>query len=149
MKKEILMGVIVLTLFIAGCSGKTVEKDVEKTPLESAVKETPVQAPEEVEAEQVEEVETASTTHTIKFVGTKFEPAELTVKAGDTVVWVNERDSPNLNKAMVVGTKSCVPVKSKLLEAGETFEYTFTEPMVCEIVDGYVTSVFGKVVVEE
>lgn len=144
MKREILVSVLVLALFLAGCTSVVEEGSMEETPSESMVEETP----QEPVTEQVEETETAEATHTIKFVGEKFEPEELKVKVGDTVVWQNDRDSPQLNKAMVVGTKGCTFLKSKLLGSGEKYEYTFTEPVECEIVDGYVTSVFGKVVVE-
>ena len=97
----------------------------------------------------MDEAEMSGTTQTIKFVGTAFEPQELTVKVGDTVVWENDRDTPQLNKAMVVGTKNCVSVKSSILATGEKYKYTFTEPGTCEVVDGYITSVYGKVIVEK
>ena len=143
------MGVFVLTLFLAGCTGSVDGNSMEQAEQGDRAEELPLEISEEIGAEQVmEEIAAASAAHTVKFVGTEFEPEELRVKVGDTVIWQNDRDSPQLNKAMVVGTKSCVSVKSKLLESGETFEYTFTEPMVCEVVDGYVTSVFGKVIVE-
>jgi len=150
MKKEILIGVIVLALFLVGCTKSADIKSAlpafSEEPQESVVE----QLPEQVEVEQVvEEVETVGVTHTIKFVGKNFEPENLTVKVGDTVVWQNDRNVTSLNKAMVVGTQKCSYLKSPILESGETFEWTFTEPGTCKIVDGYLTSNFGKVIVEE
>lgn len=140
--KTMVIGVLVLSLFLAGCSNSTAEE----TPLESLAEELP----EKVEVEQVtEEIETVSATHTVKFINRTFEPKELTIKVGDTVVWQNDRDAPGLNKAMVLGTQKCSSVKSKILETGETFEWTFTESGTCKIVDGYLTSNFGTVIVEE
>lgn len=143
-----LIGVLVMLVFLIGCTaGKTLpaEQPTSGRTIAEPPKETPA---EEVAEPAAEEVKTAAT-HTVKFVGNKFEPAELTVKVGDTVVWKNERDSPTLNKAMVLGTKTCAFVKSPLLQSGETFEWTFTEPGTCQIVDGYIASTFGKVIVEE
>ena len=37
----------------------------------------------------------AQTTHTVAIRGFAFEPADLTINAGDTVIWVNEDDAPH------------------------------------------------------
>lgn len=37
----------------------------------------------------------AQTTHTVRIQGFAFEPADLTISAGDTVIWVNDDDAPH------------------------------------------------------
>ncbi len=38
---------------------------------------------------------TAQTTHTVAIRGFEFVPSNLTVSAGDTVIWINEDDAPH------------------------------------------------------
>ena len=51
----------------------------------------------------------------------KFSPQEITVAPGTTVVWTNKDDVPHT----VVTTDK--KVKSKALDTGETFSFTFTD----------------------
>ena len=51
-----------------------------------------------------------------------FGPTELTVMAGDTVTWTNRDDIPHT----VVSTDKVF--KSKVLDTGEKFSFTFTTP---------------------
>ncbi len=53
-----------------------------------------------------------------------FQPAELKVKVGDTVVWT-QHDSVKHNVEIISGPET---FKSELLDAGQTFSYTFTKP---------------------
>jgi len=75
-------------------------------------------------------------------------PLDLVIKVGDTVRWENTRTDVKLNKAMVVGAQKCSMVRSPLLQSGDSWEYTFTETGKCVIVDGYITTNVGSVMVE-
>ena len=57
-------------------------------------------------------------THTVLMEGNKFVPATLTVKSGDTIVWVN--------KDVVAHTATSAAAKfdSQLIDAGESWKYT-------------------------
>lgn len=37
----------------------------------------------------------AQTTHTVRITDFTFEPANLTINAGDSVIWINEDDAPH------------------------------------------------------
>lgn len=56
-----------------------------------------------------------------------FEPAEVTIKAGETVTWKNEdrRSHQIMSGAPPVMTEDFV---SPLLQAGDTWSHTFEEP---------------------
>lgn len=86
-------------------------------------------------------------THFVELTDSGFEPDMLTIKAGDTVVWQNVRTG-NINRALVIGVRECAKMRSKLFTPGESFSWTFDEPMECTVVDGIVTTVASKVVVE-
>jgi len=89
-------------------------------------------------------LETMAKVHTVEFNQSGFVPTKLTIKVGDSILWKNSRDKV---KAMVLGSQSCVNVKSEILNPGQTFQWTFTEPLRCPIVDGiYVTAVMNIVV---
>jgi len=49
-----------------------------------------------------------------------FQPAELTVKVGTTVTWINRDDIPHL-------VVSAGKFKSKALDSDDKFSFTFTE----------------------
>jgi plastocyanin len=53
-------------------------------------------------------------THTVTIEGTSFQPAQLTVAAGDTVVWVNKDPFPHTatSKAGAFDSGSIAPEKS-------------------------------------
>jgi len=58
-----------------------------------------------------------------------FQPAKVTIKAGDTVKWVNNKLSPH-NVVFDSSVKDADKLSHKGLafSAGESFEVTFTEP---------------------
>jgi plastocyanin len=62
----------------------------------------------------------------------QFEPANLTIKAGDTVKWVNNKLSPHnvvLDSTKVeAGQATKLSHKNLLFSPGESYESTFTEP---------------------
>jgi plastocyanin len=58
----------------------------------------------------------------VKIDNFTFEPAQLTVKAGTTVTWVNEDDIPH---TVVATDKS---FRSKALDTDDKFSFTFAAP---------------------
>jgi plastocyanin len=83
-----------------------------------------------------------SETVEVKIDNFSFGPAELTVKAGTTVTWINRDDIPHT----VVSTDKAF--KSKVLDTDEKFSYTFNTagsfPYFCSIH----SKMTGKVVVK-
>lgn len=88
-----------------------------------------------------------SKTYTVNVEAGGFKPAELRIKRGDTVEWEIIR-SGNLHLAMILGTQNCVSVKSKILDTGKSFSWTFNRTETCTYVDGITTTQVGKVIVE-
>ncbi|HLC52048.1 MAG TPA: hypothetical protein VJI98_02280 [Candidatus Nanoarchaeia archaeon] len=128
MKRLFLILIIVL---LVGCGPVVVEETKEP----------------ELVPPQLEEL-VSPAVHTIKITETGFEPSAITIKTGDTVVWENVR-SGRLNTALVVGTKQCVFIKSKLLKTGETFEKTFDEVDTCQFLDAVTNTQLVKVIIED
>ena len=58
----------------------------------------------------------------VKIDNFTFSPQRLTVKAGTTVTWINEDDIPH-----TVASKAKL-FKSKALDTGDKFSFTFTTP---------------------
>ncbi len=56
-------------------------------------------------------------THTVVIAGTSFQPASLTVAAGDTVEWVNKDFFPH------TATSTQEKFDSKPIEAGKSWKY--------------------------
>lgn len=77
----------------------------------------------------------------------QFDPATVTIKAGNTVQWVNNKLSPH---NVVFEGNETISHKALLFSPGESFETTFTEPgsynYYCEPHRG--AGMVGKVVVE-
>ena len=71
------------------------------------------------------------TTHTVVIEGTKFEPEALTVKRGDTVVWVNKDPFPH------TATSQAGRFDSKEIPAGKSWQFKTTKagvfPYVCTL----------------
>lgn len=61
---------------------------------------------------------TKSTTHTVVIEAMRFDPQELTVKAGDTIAWINHDPFPHT--ATAVGKK----FDSHEIAAGRSWKYT-------------------------
>lgn len=100
----------------------------------------------------------AAETYTVK-MGTdsgllKFDPAELTIKPGDTVKWVNNKLSPHnvvFDNSKVSETfANKANHKGMLFQAGESFETTFSDageyPYYCEPHRG--AGMVGKITVK-
>jgi len=93
------------------------------------------------------ETEVKGETHTVLLQNTGFSPVTLTIKVGDTVKWKVSR-SGNFKNGMILGTQNCVAIKSKILNVGEEFEWTFDKAETCTFVDGIITTQISKVIVE-
>ena len=76
-----------------------------------------------------------------------FNPDQLTIKVGDTVVWKNVR-SGSINKAIIIGTMTCLDVKSGIFNSGENFTWTFDKADQCTIVDGIMTTQTSKITIQ-
>jgi len=142
MRKNILfLGIILALLVIAGC----------KQPTDEATGSVPIQplvSPSPTSDDNLQK----TSTNQVSILGKEgFDPAEVTIKKGDKLVWTNDDIQ---KKAMVLnlkkGTKptwSRVEV-SGLIKLGETYQRTFDEAGDYE----YWTTaygVFGKIKVTE
>ena len=113
MKKAHLV-IILLVLFIAGCS---------KTSNEN--KQTNEPPPAEIPAENLEEQEPAAEpitnqTFNVNIKGYAFSQVELRIKKGDTVTWTN-----NDAVSHTVTSDSGSGLNSESLSQGETYSHTF------------------------
>ncbi len=99
------------------------------------------------EAPLLEEVENRTASHYVNLVEGGFEIEEITIKVGETVAWKNEREG-YVNKAMILGTKQCQPIRSGIFMPGEVFRWTFTKAETCVIVDGIYTTEMMNVIVQ-
>ncbi len=173
--KRLMAILIILSLLMLGCSTEVVEEqsveeqiDEAQAIVEEAMKETEIIPPidetevvEEptkiVETEDLEDVviedvevnleESIGTTHLVQIKVTGFEPNTITIKAGDSIQWENVR-SGNLNKAMIVGSSPCTEAKSTILMPGETYTWTFNDPVKCAFTDAITITQLMKVIVE-
>ena len=80
---------------------------------------------------------------TVKIDNFAFGPVALTVKAGTTVTWVNQDDAPH---TVVSGNHATF--KSKVLDTGESFAFTFTQPGEYPYFCSLHPHMVGKVVVQ-
>jgi plastocyanin len=71
-----------------------------------------------------------------------FAPQHATVKAGTTVTWINEDDAPH-----TVASSSKL-FKSKALDTGDEFSFTFTTPGTYEYFCSLHPHMMGAIVVE-
>jgi plastocyanin len=78
----------------------------------------------------------------IKIGNFTFTPAEVTIKAGDTVVWKNDDDLPHSVVASGSG------FRSKALDTDETFSMNFTEVGEVEYFCGLHPQMKGRIIVK-
>jgi|ETN02SMinimDraft_4_1059925.scaffolds.fasta_scaffold62910_2 plastocyanin len=161
--KRLVIALLFLLLVIVGCSsesdndsltgGATVDipdevlEDVNETEVEEPVVEEVVEELEIIQPEEPAEELDPSSSITVNLIEEGFEEFEIHIKAGDTVVWQNVRET-GVTKAMIIGTQRCNKVKSGMFEAGESFSWKFEDPVKCTIVDGIFTTQLMKVIVE-
>ncbi len=60
----------------------------------------------------------------VKITKTEFVPKTLTVKLGTTIVWINTDDKSHTVTSGIPG-EITLPLNSKLLQKGDTYEFTF------------------------
>ncbi|MGB5439954.1 MAG: cupredoxin family copper-binding protein [Gammaproteobacteria bacterium] len=85
----------------------------------------------------------AAETITVRISGMRFEPANLTVKPGTTVNWVQADRMPHTVSGNGNG------LRSNTLQSGQTYSYTFKEAGNYDYVCDFHPSMRGVVVVEE
>ncbi len=158
MNKPVIIVLLLTTLFIFGCGAAVVdignqtypasedqtEPVVETTP--SAVEEDTIEV-EETVVEELEERTPKPAVNEVSLIDGGFEVPTITINAGEAVLWINEREG-RFQQAMIIGTKECSKIKSPIFNPGESFKWTFTEPLTCTIVDGIYTTQTMKVVVK-
>jgi plastocyanin len=83
-----------------------------------------------------------ATDATVKIDNFTFDPPRLTVKAGTTVTWYNEDDIPH---TVVASGKA---FRSKPLDTGDKFSFTFTTPGSFEYFCSLHPHMTGAIVVE-
>jgi amicyanin len=100
--------ILMTSVFIAGCY--RVRPSAETTP---AVPENPSEAvsPSSSASGQI---------HDVAISGFAFSPAELSIKAGDTVTWTNEDSAPH-----TIISDSGNEIGSETLSNGQTYSHTF------------------------
>ena len=123
-KKILSLIIIIIGLMIIGCT-QAPEKATGSIPVQQPI----ANLPEPVET--VPEEAGFSISQDIKILGKSgFEPAEISIKKGDKLIWTNEDvQKKNMVLNLRKGTKptwSKVEV-SGLIKVGETYERTFDE----------------------
>jgi len=68
-----------------------------------------------------------------------FSPSELTVKAGETVTWTNNDNTPH--------TVTGEGFSSETLDGGQSFSYAFAEPGIYEYHCNFHSSMKGRIIV--
>lgn len=104
--------------------------------------------PAETTEEKPKSEKPTSQTQIVEMVDGGFNVNQLTVKKGDTVEWKNVRGDSRFKQAMIIGTFKCSKVKSKFFNPGESYQFTFPEPLECDITDGIYTTQKMTLVVE-
>jgi plastocyanin len=81
----------------------------------------------------------------IKITDSGFEPKEVKIQKGQTVVWKNERKRVN---SLVYGLREISDMQSDYISSGDDFSWTFEEKGEFTYVDAVVIGRIGKVIVE-
>ena len=81
-------------------------------------------------------------THTVTIDGTQFQPAELTIKAGDAVIWVNKDPFPHTATSKTGG------FDSKTIPAGKRWKYTARKTGEFEYVCAFHPTMKGRLLVK-
>lgn len=163
---------LISVLFVAACSS---QQQVAETPAGDAdVDETVVridEAPdieasaeetEVVEDEEPEEVPVQTVTHTVEITNSDYNPETLTIKKGDTVIWLNTGSRRNWPASNVHPSHTLYPDSSIQkcgsgedifdacvgLTTGESFSFTFNEEGVWRYHNHLSPGMGGTVIVE-
>lgn len=82
----------------------------------------------------------------IHLINGGFDTENLEINVNDTVKWINVRDG-RYKMALLMGNRECRDIKSGFFYPGETFNWTFTEPMTCYVSDGIFTTQAVKITI--
>lgn len=157
---------LLLILFLLGCSTQETDTDADATDTtpndtvpdttpatddttdtgtDTTPNDTQASADEDTAPEPVPE----ETTHVIEINNTDFIPEEITIEAGDTVVFKNVR-SGRFEDALILGASysDCRDMESPTFGPGEEFSYTFEEPGKCVFIDAIITTIAGEIIIE-
>ncbi|HLD33682.1 MAG TPA: cupredoxin family copper-binding protein [Candidatus Nanoarchaeia archaeon] len=113
MKKIILL--LGLLVFIAACEPQPETPAIAGEPVTNEVPAPGSNAPETI----VEPTTSSGQEQIVRIKGFKFVPAEITVKAGDTVTWINDDTAPH------TATADSDEFDTDRLEEGEQASVTF------------------------
>lgn len=81
----------------------------------------------------------------VRIVNFEFDPAELTIPAGATVIWVN---TDTTQHTVVAKRDGATIFDSGILEVGASFAFTFTEPGTYDYICGLHPNMTARVIVE-
>ncbi len=118
-------------LIVEESVSEDVSKDVTKT----------VDDVSEKKEEKIEKViiQEAIDNGLVKLIDGGFDKKEITINVGDTVTWENARKG-QYKIGLLFGNNKCRKVKSGMFNAGESYNYTFTESGTCWVSDGIYTT---------
>lgn len=94
--------------------------------------------------------ESSYQTHTVEFIDEGFDPIDMTIKQGDTVIWQNVREGP-IKKAFLVGSREFRHIRSPIMMPGDMYKWEFSElePGMYVFVDGIMTTKIFTLRIEE
>jgi plastocyanin len=81
----------------------------------------------------------------IKITDSGFEPKEIKIQKGQTVVWKNERKKVS---SLVYGLREIVEMKSDFIQPGDEFNWAFNQKGEFTYVDAVMIGRVGKIIVE-
>lgn len=98
----------------------------------------------------VPEAHRESKEYQIRMRGGAFFPAELNIRAGDTVIFENEDETAHWPASGIHPTHLLCPGFDALkgIKKGEAYSYTFTQPGTCPMHDHLTPRMGGKVTIE-
>ena len=123
---------IALMFVLAACGAGTVASPTDTevaTPAETEAAETESQAAESEPAES----EDATAEEEVRLESSKFDPEELTIAAGTTVLFLNADSYAHTVTEGTGGQAADDPIVDRQLEANRTVRVTFDEPGTYEI----------------
>ena len=161
MKRKITLTILlILILFLVGCSTNVIEIDPEIPAEDSILTDTedPVEVPSKpvvtppVETPPVEDIPEENTTHVVEVKENVLTPRTLTISVGDTVTWKNiKKTGKTGSEVRILGIRGICggkQLESQDFEPGEEFSYTFEEAGECPYIDIYYTNSAGKITIE-
>lgn len=119
---KIIMVILSLTVLVVACA--------------------PAQTPKQTTDKTIGRAEGSGKVVAVAIRGFKFVPAEVNIKAGETVVWTNEDSAPHTVES------SDGTLKSDELSKGDTYSYTFAKSGKYDYICGIHPSMKGAVTVQ-